>query len=214
MTGPKTGGRSAVAPPYLLIRPVDCGIHAFNQARSRIQPRHTLERRFLFPPVTFTWEDAPDDDRFEELVLELLQVEPEICRARRTGSSRDGDQGRDLIIEWDTIPLSSETPRAPGGLVRRRVVGQCKASSKAVGKSQVHDIRDTVDRHEGTGYFLATSSWITNDLVSHLDILKQRGSIWTEWWTRAEIEVRLRRNSEIAARYTSIVRQDTAANGR
>ena len=88
----------------------------------------------------------------------------------------------------------------------RRVVGQCKTSSKTIGKKEVRDIRDIVEHHEATGYFLAASSRISSDLANHLDMLRVRGGIWTEWWTRAEIETRLRRHPEVAERFPDVIR--------
>lgn len=195
-----------VAPPYVVIHRADCGIHAFNRAREEIRSQHEAEHELLFAPLNFIWANPIDDERFEQLVLELIKVESGVRRARRTGTSRDADQGRDLIIEWETIPLGSESNVTEGGIITRRVVGQCKASSGSIGKGDVRDIRDTVEHHCGTGYFLATSSHLTNDLVTHLDMLKERGNVWTEWWTRSEIETRLRKNPKILERFSSIVR--------
>lgn len=197
----------AIAPPYLISFWSECGIRAFNRARDAIQGRHKAERELLFPPVAFSWTELVDDDRFEALVLELLQLERGVVRAKRTGVSRDADQGRDLIIEWATTPLQHESTTPSGSLVTRRVIGQCKASSKTVGKKEVRDIRDVVEHHEGTGYFLAVSSQVSSDLASHLDMLKVRKGIWTEWWTRSEIEERLRRNPEVADRFSDVVKQ-------
>jgi hypothetical protein len=200
----------AVASPYVVARKIDCGIRAFNRARSGLRERYEFERAWLFPPVSFEWADNIDDDEFEALVLQLLVVEPHVVRARRSGSSRDADQGRDLIIEWETVPLRTDD-HTEGRLVVRRIVGQCKTSSGSIGKSDVKDIRDTVEHHGATGYFLASSSTITSDLATHLDRLKERNSIWTEWWGRAEIETRLRRNDDIVSQYSRLVKARNAS---
>lgn len=187
----------------------ECGLNAFNRAKLAIKPRHDAETRLLFPPSLFEWTDPVDDEVFECLVHELLAVEPGVTRVRRTGSSRDSDQGRDLIIDWKTEPLGTQTDKSAkkeGFLETRRVVGQCKASSRAIGKADVTDIRDTVGHHDCTGYFLATALRITSDLASHLDALRVRAHIWTEWWTRTEIEHRLRAHPEIAVRYQTLIR--------
>lgn len=58
-------------------------------------------------------------------------------------------------------------------------------------KDAVKDIRDTMDDHHATGYFLAVASHITSDLTDHLDPLRTRGEYWADWWNGTEIEERL-----------------------
>ena len=187
----------------------DCGLSAFNRAKLEIRPRHEAEARLLFPPAAFDWSDQIDDDTFECMILDLLNVEPGVVRVRRTGASRDSDQGRDLIIDWQTPPTGLRLDRDAGEaafLETRGVVGQCKASCRAIGKADVVDIRDTVAHHLCSGFFLATSLRVTNDLATHLDTMRARSGIWTEWWTRSEIELRLRAHPDIAARYPTIIK--------
>lgn len=85
-----------------------------------------------------------------------------------------------------------------------RLVVQCKAYSKSVSKSNVQDIRDTIDRHKADGYLLVVSSTLTTSLFDYLDDLRSR-NLRVDWWTRIEIEDRIRRNPDILKRFTKIV---------
>ena len=80
-------------------------------------------------------------------------------------------------------------------------------------KEAVKDIRDTLDDHQATGYFLAVASHLTSDLTDHLDRLRTAGVYWTDWWNRTEIEERLNARPEITARYRDLViRIETVPN--
>lgn len=85
------------------------------------------------------------------------------------------------------------------------VVVQVKALNPSVGKSKVQDIRDTVDVHDATGYFLVAFPQPANSLVEHLGALAKKG-IWTDWWDRAQIETRLRKNIDLLARFSDLVK--------
>jgi hypothetical protein len=82
---------------------------------------------------------------------------------------------------------------------------QCKALMKNVGLSDVRDIRDSLDHYDSDGFLLVASRQITSSLFDRLDQMRRRGDYDVEWWTRAEIEDRLRRNLEMAARFTDLV---------
>ena len=84
------------------------------------------------------------------------------------------------------------------------VVVQVKGSATSVGKSQVRDIRDTVEYYGAQGYFLAVSTELTSPLIEQLEVIgRDRGWV-VDWWTRLEIENRLRRHPDIARRYEMV----------
>jgi hypothetical protein len=183
------------------------GRAAFEFERDRVRSRFEAEAELLFPALGFTWAEKIPDDQFEAMICELLAKEPGVSRVRRAGVTRERDAGRDLIVDWLVPRLGSNwmayEGRAP--MMPLSVVAQCKASATTVGKGKVSDIRDTIEFHEAAGYFLAVSSAISGPLINHLEQLKSR-SFYVEWWTRLEIEDRLRRHPDIAARYPAIVR--------
>jgi len=111
-----------------------------------------------------------------------------------------------LIADWFTLyPAESLIPEGTPPLVPRKVLVQIKTSSKSVNKSAVKDIRDTMDDHKASGYFLAVSSQITSNLTDYLDRIRSDGRLWAEWWNRIEIEERLNAYPEIAAKYHDLV---------
>lgn len=180
------------------------GRPAFELERDRVRLRFEAEAELLFPTLGFTWADKIPDDQFESLICDLLAREPSVSRA---GVTRERDAGRDLIVDWIVPSLGSDwrayEKQAP--MVPLTVVAQCKACASTVGKGKVSDIRDTIEFHDAAGYFLAVSSQISRPLINHLEQLKRKLS-FVEWWTRLEIEERLRRHPDITARYPSIVR--------
>lgn len=182
----------------------ECGRRAFAQARETALERRQSEASFLFSSKEFQWAETVPADRFESLIRELLAASREILRVRSAGPTNDRDRGRDLIAEWLlTAPAGVVAPgQLPTSVIE--VVVQCKARKGTVGKAQVRDVRDTVERHEAGGYFLAVSTEISGDLVDYLSGLRSRLA-FVDWWTRAEIEDELRRNPEIADRYDDVV---------
>lgn len=184
------------------------GRASFDTEREHVRARFEAEAEILFPPAEFVWEPQIPDEAFEAMICELLELERGVLRTRRSGVTRERDGGRDLIAEWippmiapDVGAYTSTMPREP-----LTVVVQCKTSVNTVGKGKVQDIRDTVEHHAAKGYFLAVSSQISGPLIAHLESLKRR--MWfVDWWTRLEMEARLRRHPDVADRYRVIVRR-------
>lgn len=137
---------------------------------------------------------------------------------RQAGPTRERDGGRDFVARWrvsnsDGAPdHSSSRGQVPSPSTLKTVVVQVKALRPSVGKSKVLDIRDTVERHQGEGYFLVAFPQPANSLVEHLLMLGRSG-IWTDWWDRAQIEARLRLNLDLMARYSDLVATVKEAHG-
>lgn len=185
--------------------PSDCGRFAFEAERDRIHQRHQDESELLFPPSDFEWAAQIPDDMFENLVCELLGREPGVTRIRRAGPTRQGDKGRDQIADWYTNVRSAADLEANRSLEPTSVIVQVKALRERVGKGSVRDIRDTVEHHGGQGYFLAVASELTAPLIEQLETLKRERGWFIDWWTRLEIEQRLRRHSDVRERYPMVV---------
>ena len=197
----------AASSQYLLFLRRDTSRKRFESERESIRKRHQRESTLLFPILTFEWGEQIDDQQFEMMILELVKREPGVQRARIVSASSEPDGGRDILCEWRTPPTLDETVedgKSPS--VLRKVIIQCKAYKRSVNKSNVQDIRDTVEHYNASGYFLAVSSHLTTPLTDHLDGLRQRGQIWVDWWTRSEIEERLVQHQDVALKYPDIVR--------
>ena len=184
-----------------------CGIKEFELEREKIRRRHETEGKYLFSAKNFKWSNQIDDDRFELFVLDLLKREHGVMWARKVSISNERDGGRDVISEWK---LPAFDPTVPEGVTPSeiiRVIVQAKAYSRPVGKGSVTDIRDTVENFEAQGYLLVTSHFLTTTLTDHLEHERRKKKIHIDWWTRSEIEDRLRRdgNSELLKMYPDIV---------
>jgi len=199
----------AVSTQHLVFMRRESGRKQFENEREKIRKRHEKESKLLFPLINFHWNKQINDAEFESLILDLLKREPGVQRARLISVANERDGGKDILCEWFTAPtMTDEISENIPPAVLRRVVVQCKAYSKAVGKSDVRDIRDTVEHHEATGYFLAVSSQITTTLTDHLDFLRRRGKIWVDWWTRSELEEKLSIHQDIACKYPNMLSFD------
>lgn len=197
----------AVGESHLVIINRDCGRKRFEIDREQVKQNFAETVSILFPSPAFEWSNSINDDDFEQLILTLLARDPQINWVRKVGSTRDRDGGRDLIAEWVTLPLPGEVlQKGESPVSIRRVVVQCKAYGRPVDKSKVIDIRDVVEHHGATGYFLAVSSSLTSGMFDHLDRLRLGGKIWVDWWTRHEIEERLQCHPDIVSKFPDMVR--------
>ncbi|MGW4399111.1 restriction endonuclease [Amycolatopsis nivea] len=187
------------------------GKDAYNQEIDRTLRQQDSFLSWARPISEFRWTPPVDPARFEKLTYDLLSAEPNVRRVRFVGSTNDSDAGRDLIVDMVT-PLTKqeiEAGEAQGDkiLTPRRILVQCKTKrdpDKSVSKSDVRDIRDTIERHEADGYWLFASSHITAQLVEHLEILGRK--TYVDWWTRHEIEAALRRNPRLIDAHRDILR--------
>lgn len=184
----------------------NCGEEGFKEERDAIRLRNEQERSILFPFSQFLWRDNIDGERFERMVKDLLEEEPEITRVRRVSGGNEGDGGRDLEVEWRFVKRIP-TPYVPteNPYETKKILVQCKGYKRNVNKENVRDIRDTIDMHNADGYHLVVSSQLTTQLFDYLSSLRKRG-LQIDWWTRDDIEIRLRKNPSIVERYLDIVR--------
>lgn len=194
----------AVAKPYIIALGRMCGIHKFKVERESLRIRHNNESKLLFPVAQFEWLDDVSPEQFEGLIKALLEREPNVVSVRKASPINQGDKGRDLLIEWK-VRNANIVSKAHPPTTQIKVVGQCKSSAKSVGKKKVLDIRDTVESHNAQGYFLAVSTQISAPLTQKLEELQSKG-IFTEWWNRDDIEIRLSKNQDLLPLFPSVVR--------
>ena len=156
--------------------------------KEEILTRNEEEQALLLANRTFSWKYPLNYARFEELCADLLEKLYPNSKIRLAGNSNNADGGRDIMI-YNT----------DGTLY----ICQCKAYQKSVGKSDVRDIRDTIEFHGSSGFFLMVSSTITSMLIKHLELLEPKYKV--SWWSEREIFKLLRRYPLIANRYKDIV---------
>jgi hypothetical protein len=187
----------------------ETGLMASQVEQERLLERHSREAELLFSATVYEWRHPLDPGRFEDLVLELLGREPGVILVKKSGSTYDRDAGQDIIIEQilSRVPARATLSEQESPWARLRIVGQCKTTrdGRTVGASKVQNILDTVEGHSADGYFLAVSSELSGSAVQRLNTFRERGTHHIEWWTPIEIEQRLRRNPDIASRYSQLI---------
>ncbi len=190
---------------YIIAKSVSSGIGAFKQEKELIRERHNLEASILFPIPIFEWLDNPCPTQFELLIKSLLERDVKVKRVRIAAPTNQGDKGRDLIIDWEIADENQLFHQGVPPSQIRKIVGQCKASNNSIGKNKVQDIRDTIEQHDASGFFLAVSTQITNPLTETLEKINQK-QIWADWWNRDDIEFRLNQNQDLIPKFDKVLR--------
>jgi hypothetical protein len=128
-----------------------------------------------------------------------------VHQVRKTSVTNEADGNADLVCIWDTIALSDMPHQENERLVqKRKVVVQCKAWSKNIGKNDIPSIRDTLDRFEAEGMLVVTSKQITRSLFEHIEALRRK-NIWVDYWNRSDIESMLDDHPDLVLKYKDIV---------
>lgn len=190
------------------------GREIYEDERKKMMARRSMENRVFFTESTIKWRKPLKADELESLCLKLIEREPGVVRAKPVGTVYDRDGGRDILIDWK-IPNAHEEHTGSGviddvmeqkskGTKTIRFIAQVKSRSKTIGKSDVQDIRDTLEHHEAEGFLLIAFPRISAALVNHLDKLGKTKTR-AEWWESRDIEERLRRHPDIAKRYPKLV---------
>jgi hypothetical protein len=190
-----------------------CGKREFNGLRQRWAKQTSNLAAIFKADVEWSWQSPVDPSRLEQLVEALLTQEPGLQWCKPTGPSFDRDQGRDLVVSWFTPPglnqtlteAQSETPAIP-----RRVIVQVKARKNSVGKSDVKDVRDMLERHSAEGILLVADPIWSNDLYNYFETLAAKGC-WIGLWARSDLEDRLRKHPYVANRFSDLVKERSQA---
>jgi hypothetical protein len=179
------------------------GQRQYDAAIAAARDRLTGESAWLHGPTVFDWAEHLAADRFEQLTADLLRADEQIIRVRSAGPTNQGDAGRDILA---TVVLAAKSPLAKGGepVEAIPIVVQCKAHTRTVGKSDARDLRDTIEFHKASGLLLVVASQLSAPLVAHLERLGEDVR-YVDWWSRTEIEERLRPHPELVARYPDIL---------
>jgi len=197
-------GRSAFT-----VLTADCGTEAFHSEKLATEIRRDAEAEVFLQDVDVNWADQLDDRRFEELIGELLLRERGVQRVRQVGATREADDGRDFIVEWAQSPADLVSAGIADGtapfLEQRDVIVQVKIRANGVGRSHLPGLRDTIEHYRCTGLLVIAYPNVTTSLTDHLTALRRGGKFWVDWWNRAEIDQRLRRFPDTAARFPDLL---------
>lgn len=198
----------AVGTHNLVFLDCDCGPHVFNQGKRAVIKRRKWEQDVLFNGKTYIWAKNIDGTRFEALIRELLMRRRGVVKVSATSITNEPDSNADLICIWDVLDLS-DMPQSEGRgpITRRKIVVQCKAWAKNIGKNDVPSIRDTLDRFEADGMLIVSSKSIARSLFDHFEVLRRKG-VWVDYWDRAELESMFDENPDLMSKYPDIVLYD------
>lgn len=184
-----------------------CGFREFQQAREQWREVTRKQAKIFNIGVEWEWHAKPDPAKFEALVRELLNEETGLHWVRAAGPTFDRDQGRDLVAMWLTPPglgqkLTAQQAESP--VISRKILVQVKTRKKTVGKADIADVRDTLERHGADGILVVVSPGWSNDLYNYCERLAEKG-VWVDLWGRSELEQRLARAPHVAKRFSGIV---------
>lgn len=186
-----------------------CGPEAYHSEKLATEIRRDAEAEVFLQDVEVNWADQLDDRRFEELIGELLLRERGVQRVRQVGATREADDGRDFMVEWAQPPTDLVAAGISDGaapfLEQRDVIVQVKIRAQGVGRSHLPGLRDTLEHYRCTGLLVIGYPNLTTSLTDHLTTLRRDGQFWVDWWNRAEIDQRLRRFPDIAARFPDLI---------
>ena len=188
------------------------GISAFLDEKEKIKARNAQENIILFADKRMKWtiKTKSDSSLFEDLVLELLVREPYIHSAKKVAPTNQGDNGRDIICEYNTAYNNLRVGKQQSSLEIGQLIVQCKTNiegskKKSIGKSDV-DVADTIYDYKPDAYLLVVNSQVTRDLTEYFEKIRNRDDLhWIDWWNSFDIEERLRINPDIMSRYKSII---------
>lgn len=197
---------------HIIFTYCNSGVNSVFLEKKRILHRQGKENLFLFSDRKFRWniKDRQSSAEFEDLILELLDREPWVFSVRKVAPTNQGDNGRDLICEYNMSYDERGITRGDESLKIGKMIVQCKTnlnSSKktSVGRSDV-DMVNTIFDYRPNGYMLVVNTQATRDLTEMLERQKDRNEQdKILWWNSNEVEDRLRKHPDIQARYRNIV---------
>ena len=172
---------------YLYIHYIPTGRPVVEYVKKDIVKRRKLENKLLFREESYFWKKNICPEKFENFCISLLSLLPQTISVRKASPLNEPDEGMDIIWEISSIAKRAIDENI-SPIMTQRIVVQCKASNKSLGKGQVVDIGDTIDYHNASGYYLITSApAITRTLRNALIRRKDKGYN-VDWWARFELE--------------------------
>jgi hypothetical protein len=119
---------------------VESGARLYARAFRELSTQHAMNSAFLNQDIQFEWVANPDAGRFEHFVLDLLNGNPEVRRARPRGHPNEPDAQSDLTADVYTSFLRNERKGSQEVELENntvQLVVQCKTSIRNVGKAKV-----------------------------------------------------------------------------
>lgn len=182
-----------------------CGIDAFNHERE-IYKRNVLGNlSTLYPGKRFVWANNISPDLFENMVRDILAREPGVTWVRRVSPTFQPDGGKDIVCEWLIKSNQSERSLDKSPLALKKILVECKAFNKTVGKDAISGIYEKMLHGDFDGVLLAVSTQTSTFVHELMSKIRGSGRYWADWWTRDEIEEKLWHHSDLREKYKLIV---------
>lgn len=195
----------ALGREHVVMLEVECDRAVYNDGRNDVVARQRQEHDVLFDGRIYEWAPNIDGGRFEEFTRDLLSRRPGVVHVRQTSVANEGDAGADLLCTWDVMSLADvKQPDQSIPMERRTIVVQCKAWGRPVGKHDVTDIRDTLERYDASG-ILVVAPAVRRSLFEHLLALRKH-NVWADFWDRGELEEQLDAHPDLVRKYQDVVR--------
>ena len=197
---------------HVLIKYTNCGLESVAEEKELIRLRQQKEISLLFGDQKFEWNiiDRQASGEFEDLILELLDREPWVFNVKKVAPTNQGDNGRDLICEYDMLHHENRVDKGAKSIKLGKMIIQCKTNLKHSKKSSIGipdvDMQSTIFNYRPEGYMLVVNTQITRDLTEMLERQRDRKEQNVIlWWNAFNVEDRLRKYPDILARYRHIV---------
>ncbi|WGA07842.1 hypothetical protein NFK86_15710 [Escherichia coli] len=201
-----------VSDNHIVLKYCNCGFDSVSDEKELIRERQRKEISILFGDRKFIWNiiNRQSSAEFEDLILELLDREPWVFSVKKIAPTNQGDNGRDLICEYNMLYDVDGISRGEESFKIGKMIIQCKTNLKtskksSIGKADV-DVANTIFDYRPDGYMLVVNTQITRDLTEMLERQKERKEQHTiRWWNAFDIEDRLRKYPDILVRYRHLV---------
>lgn len=181
------------------------GRETYEAERRKFLKRRQRDDLVYFADSHIEWLTPLDAAEFENLCVDLLCREPGVLRAKPVGSANERDDGIDILVDWSVKNHHSSSSKNKTKF--KRILVQVKFRNRpSVGKGDVRDIRDTLERHDASGFLLIAYPRVSAPLVGHLDGLGKQKKFLVRWWEKSNLEDRLRRHPDIARRYPKLIK--------
>lgn len=199
-----------ISEEWIITKRGSYGLDRFNIERKAFSEVITKKINFLYENISLKWLDNGSPSRFEDLCNELLSREQSVSRTRKVSHTNERDKGRDLIAEIiEYKPVDELIGQDDQPLDIKRYLVQCKLSSKnSIGLSKGMSPWESLLLGDYHGYMLITNTFLSSDFTEVLERIRSNKEYNADWWTKIEIEDRLKRNIDLLVKYNDLVSYD------
>jgi len=185
----------------------DCSRAHFQVEKESCRGADRREAALLFVPSQIQWKGRSTEQGFEAMTQEFTLAERgALGSTTGTNLRTEGDRRffRRVGHAKSLSAMDKDFPWSGDGSLFK--AGECRG----VGKSDVRDIYDCCDIMMRPVFFWSCRR-SDGGLADYLKKLRYENGLWADWWTRSELEQRLRRHTDIAEKFPDIVMLRKAA---